>query len=82
MSLAQLNASSRDEFLTLLSGTYEHSPWVVEQAWLARPFRSIAHLKRALVEAVRAGGYERQLALIRAHPELAGKAMVANTLTV
>ncbi len=81
MSLAQLNASSRDEFLTLLSGTYEHSPWVVEQAWLARPFRSIAHLKRALVEAVRAGGHERQLALIRAHPELAGKAMVANTLT-
>jgi hypothetical protein len=46
-----------------------------------RPFRSLAHLKQVMAQIVRDAGRERQLALIRAHPELAGKAMVSNTLT-
>ena len=81
LTLAQLNAASRAEFAALLDGTYEHSPWIAEAAWDARPFASLAALKLALVRATRAGGREAQLGLIRAHPELAGKAMVANTLT-
>jgi N-carbamoyl-L-amino-acid hydrolase len=81
LTLAQLNASSQAEFTTALDGVYEHSPWIAEQAWSKRPFASLAHLKHALVSVVRDAGPDAQVALIRAHPELAGKAMVAKTLT-
>jgi N-carbamoyl-L-amino-acid hydrolase len=81
LTLQQLNAASQAEFTALLDGTYEHSPWVAEAAWAKRPFATLAQLKRALVEAVRDAGQEPQLRLMRAHPELAGKAMVSKTLT-
>jgi len=81
LTLEWLNAASAAQALDALGGTYEHSPWIVEVALPKRPFATMAALKRALVEVVRDAGRERQLALIRAHPELAGKAMVANTLT-
>jgi N-carbamoyl-L-amino-acid hydrolase len=81
LTLEQLNAATPAEFVALLDGTYEHSPWVAEGVWRARPFASLAALKHALAESVRAAGREQQLRLIRAHPELAGKAMVSNTLT-
>ena len=81
LTLQQLNAATPAEFELALEGIYEHSPWVAAGAAHKRPFRSIAHLKRALVESVRASGREAQLRLIRAHPELAGKAMVAGSLT-
>ena len=79
--LDQLNAASPAEFVALLDGTYEHSPWIAERAAAARPFRSLEHLKQALAEVVRRAPREEQLALIRAHPELAGKAMVSKSLT-
>ncbi|MFZ3141357.1 2-oxo-4-hydroxy-4-carboxy-5-ureidoimidazoline decarboxylase [Polaromonas sp.] len=81
ITLAQLNAASQAEFTQLLDGTYEHSPWIAAQAWERRPFTSLAQLKLALVDAVRQAPPEAQLALIRAHPELAGKAMPGKTLT-
>ena len=82
ITLEQLNnGASADEFAALLAGTYEHSPWIVERAAARRPFASLAQLKLALVEVVCASGRDTQLALIRAHPELAGKAMVSQSLT-
>jgi N-carbamoyl-L-amino-acid hydrolase len=81
LTLDWLNAASAAQALDALAGTYEHSPWIVEAALAKRPFATLATLKRALAEVVRDAGRERQLALIRAHPELAGKAMVAKTLT-
>jgi beta-ureidopropionase / N-carbamoyl-L-amino-acid hydrolase len=81
ITLERLNHATRGEFAALLDGTYEHSPWVAEAAWAARPFASLAALKHALAGAVRAAGRDAQLALVRAHPELAGKAMVGRTLT-
>ncbi len=81
LTIEQLNAASAAEFTALLDGTYEHSPWIAERAALARPFASLAHLKRAMIEVVREAGVDAQLRLIRAHPELAGKAMVSKTLT-
>jgi N-carbamoyl-L-amino-acid hydrolase len=80
-TLAELNAADRSQFVTLLDGTYEHSPWIAERAWAMRPFNSLPQLKRVLVEVVRNAGRDPQLELIRAHPELAGKAMVSKTLT-
>ena len=81
LTLNQLNASTLTEFINLLDGTYEHSPWIAEQAFGQRPFASLAQLKQALAGVVRNASDQAQLALIRAHPELAGKAMVSNTLT-
>ena len=81
ITLNQLNAASQAEFVQLLEGTYEHSPWIAEQAWAERPFLNLDQLKLALVQVVRHAGRGPQLALVRAHPELAGKAMVSQTLT-
>ncbi len=81
LTLEQLNAASPEQCMALLDGIYEHSPWVAQAAAAQRPFKSLAHLKYAMSKAVRAAGSDAQLGLIRAHPELAGKAMVAGTLT-
>ena len=81
LTLEQLNAASPTEALALLDGLYEHSPWIAEEALAQRPFRSLAHLKHALAQVVRTAELDAQLGLIRAHPELAGKAMVAKSLT-
>ena len=82
LTLDQINAATPDAFVSLLDGTYEHSPWIAQRAAAARPFASLVQLKLALAQAVSAAGREAQLALIRAHPELAGKAMVSQSLTV
>lgn len=79
--LSTLNAAAPDEFVRLLEGTYEHSPWIARRAAAHRPFASLAALKAALARVVREASREEQLSLVRAHPELAGKAMVARTLT-
>jgi len=81
-SLEQVNAASPAELSRLLDGVYEHSPWIVEASAPRRPFATLAQLKRALVEVVRDAGRDAQLELLRAHPELAGKAMVERQLTV
>jgi N-carbamoyl-L-amino-acid hydrolase len=81
LTLAQLNAASADDFVALLQGTYEHSPWIARRAAPGRPFTSLVQLKLALAQVVREADRDAQLALIRAHPELAGKAMVSQTLT-
>jgi N-carbamoyl-L-amino-acid hydrolase len=81
LTLETLNAADQAEFTQLLQGTYEHSPWIAERAWAARPFATLTALKQALVQAVRQSSRDDQLRLIRAHPELAGKAMVARALT-
>ncbi|SOD25932.1 N-carbamoyl-L-amino-acid hydrolase [Variovorax sp. YR752] len=81
LTIAQLNAAVPAAAVALLDGIYEHSPWIAQRALAARPFRSLAHLKHALVQALAASSADEQIGLIRAHPELAGKAMVSKTLT-
>ena len=81
LTLEQLNTAPPTEATALLDGLYEHSPWIAEQALAQRPFRSLAQLKHAMVRVLAEAPDEAKLALIRAHPELAGKAMVAKSLT-
>ncbi len=81
LTIEQVNAADAAEAARLLDGLYEHSPWIAQHALAARPFRSLSHLKQAMADIVRQAPADQQLALIRAHPELAGKAMVAKTLT-
>jgi len=81
LTIDHLNAASADEAVALLDGVYEHSPWIAKRALAERPFRSLPHLKHALVKVVTSASTDEQLGLIRAHPELAGKAMVSRNLT-
>jgi beta-ureidopropionase / N-carbamoyl-L-amino-acid hydrolase len=81
LTLEQLNGASPEEAAHFLDGVYEHSPWIAQAALSQRPFRSLAHLKHAMASVVAQAGEDAQLALIRAHPELAGKAMVSKSLT-
>ncbi|GAA6140240.1 hypothetical protein NBRC116584_00580 [Hydrogenophaga sp. 5NK40-0174] len=81
MTLEALNKASHDTALRWLGDIYEHSPWVAEQALKHRPFATLAALKYCMAKAVEDAGTEAQETLLKAHPELAGKAMVARTLT-
>jgi N-carbamoyl-L-amino-acid hydrolase len=81
LTLDQLNQASLDDATLMLAGLYEHSPWIARAALAGRPFGSLAQLKHAMVQVLASAGVESQLALIRAHPELAGKAMVSKSLT-
>lgn len=64
-----------------IKGVFEHSPWVAERAWKEAPFRSVDELHAAMLKAVSAARPEEKLALVRAHPELAGVEAKEGTLT-
>lgn len=78
---AELNALPAAEFTALLGGVYEHSPWIAEKAAGRRPFAAFTDLKTALQDVVDSAPEEAQLALIRAHPDLAGKLARLGQLT-
>ena len=81
ITLDHINNAPASQALAALEGLYEHSLWVAEAALAHRPFKSLAHFKYALTRAVAQAGTAAQLGLIRAHPELAGKAMISQSLT-
>ncbi|MDB5850633.1 MAG: decarboxylase [Rhodoferax sp.] len=81
ITLQQLNAAPHAEAASLLGGLYEHTPWISDKALAARPFASLAQLKHAMVRTLAAADHAAQVALVCAHPELAGKAMEAGSLT-
>lgn len=74
-----LNHATESQALDWLHGIYEHSPWVAQAALQHRPFRSLAHLKWALADSVTQATHAQQLALVKAHPELAAKPAVGLT---
>ena len=80
-SLATLNGLGRDEFRRTLGGIFEHSPWVPERAFDRRPFASVGDLHTAMTQVVQQASREEQLALIRAHPDLAGRAARAGAMS-
>ena len=80
-NLAFLKQCSVAEFVDALRGIYEHSPWIPQRAADKRPYATLAALKLALQTVVRDASHDEQLGLIRAHPELAGKAAIAGELT-
>lgn len=80
-TISELNQSSREVFVRIVGPVFEHSAWIAEATWPKRPFASVENLHAALCETVRAAGEEKQLALIRAHPDLVGKLALAGQLT-
>jgi 2-oxo-4-hydroxy-4-carboxy-5-ureidoimidazoline decarboxylase len=81
MTLAEVNAIDRDAFVAALGAIFEHSPWVAERVFGERPFASVGALHAAMLAVVdRAIDGEKQR-LLRAHPELSGKAAIRGELT-
>jgi len=81
VTVDQLNRMDLRPFVANLGTVYEHSPWIAEAVWAERPFDSVDSLAAAMARVVAESGADRQLALIREHPELAGRAMARAELT-
>jgi OHCU decarboxylase len=81
VELAAVNALGESEFVERFGGVFEHSPWVAQRAWKRRPFASSDALHESMMQALGQAGKDEQLALVRAHPELAGAEAKAGTLT-
>jgi 2-oxo-4-hydroxy-4-carboxy-5-ureidoimidazoline decarboxylase len=80
-SLDSLNTASEADFTAALGDIFEHSPWVAQQAAAKRPFATIKDLHHAMMTALRAAPAETRLALVKAHPDLAGKAARSGAMT-
>jgi OHCU decarboxylase len=80
--LQQLNSMPIPEFVAALAGVFERSPWVPVRVVARRPFASGSELLRALCAAVAEATPDEQMTLIRAHPELAGRAAIRGELTL
>ena len=81
ISLIQANNLPRDQFTRVFGPVFEHSPWIAEATWEERPFESLDALHSALCRTVREASEMKQLELIRAHPDLVGRAALAGALT-
>lgn len=81
MTLQEINVLDRESFVSALGSLFEGPPWIVRQAWHARPFESLAALHQVLCAVMYHAPSEQQVALIQAHPDLVGRAALAGTLT-
>ena len=81
ITLHTVNGMDRVEFARVLGTVFENSPWVAERAWGSRPFAGVAALHATMAAVVSRAPRAEQIALLRAHPDLAGKAARAGTMT-
>jgi 2-oxo-4-hydroxy-4-carboxy-5-ureidoimidazoline decarboxylase len=81
MTFAHLNSASREEFVQALGFAFEHSPWIAQAAWERRPFASIEALHGAMLDVLAQAPDEARVALIVAHPDLAGRVAREGRLT-
>jgi OHCU decarboxylase len=75
---------SREAFVAAFGGIFEHSPWVAEGAWdagLNGKADQAADLHARMCAVLRAANHDRQLGVLNAHPDLAGRLAVAGQLT-
>ncbi len=78
LNLRELNALSREDFTHLLGPVFEHSPWIAAQTWPLRPFENRDYLHAALCKTVADADEKAKLDLIRAHPDLVGRAVLTD----
>lgn len=81
LTAEQASRMEREEFVRQVGTVFEDSPWVAERAWERGPFSDFAELRDALVEEMHRATREEQVKLIKAHPDLAGKAAIKGELT-
>lgn len=82
IELEALNRMNAEDFTHTLAEIFEHSPWIPARAYGYQPFESIEGLHAALVAEVKKASNEKQLDLLCAHPELAGKEAKKGELTL
>ena len=73
MTISEVNAMGKDEFLKKFGGAYEQSGWAAEGVEALRPFKDFEHLTELMRAVVDGAGGERKMELVMAHPDLAGK---------
>ena len=78
MTLGELNALSKRQFVETLGWIFEDSPWVAERAWRSRPFASVEELHRAMTTAMDHAAPDERLALLGAHPDLGTRARMSD----
>lgn len=81
MTIAELNALDRGAFVAAVGSAFEHSPWIADSAYDRRPFADAGALHAAMMAVLSAAPEERQVALIEAHPDLAGRVAREGRLT-
>ena len=81
ITLQEINNLDQDSFVTALGSLFEGPPWIVREAWHARPFESLTQLQQALCAVMYNAPLEQQVALLQAHPDLVGRAALAGTLS-
>ena len=75
-SINEVNHFTHDEFIKIVGPVFEHSPWIAERGWAARPFDSRKHLHSSLIHIVEHATHKEQMSLIRAHPDLVGRVVL------
>ena len=81
LSIGELNRMAASEFTETFGDVAEHSPWVAERAAGTRPFADREGVVDAFAAALRCASREEQMTVLRAHPDLAGRAAIAGALT-
>ena len=81
LSIDDINNSDEKAFVEKLGGIFEHSPWVAELVYPSRPFADTEQLHRTMVAAMRRAPRPQRMALLCAHPELAGREAESGSLT-
>jgi urate oxidase/2-oxo-4-hydroxy-4-carboxy-5-ureidoimidazoline decarboxylase len=81
LTMPEINALDRQTFVAWFGSLFEDSPWIAVEAWDARPWSTPEALHATMLEVVARASQDRQLALIRAHPDLVGRAALAGTLS-
>jgi 2-oxo-4-hydroxy-4-carboxy-5-ureidoimidazoline decarboxylase len=81
VTIAELNAAGKSSFVDSVGFAFESSPWIAEAAWERRPFASLEALLACMNAVVRESSEERRVALIAAHPDLAGRVAREGRLT-
>ena len=82
ITLADINQMTDEAFIAQFGDIAEHSPWVAEDATLDRPYATIPDMRSAFIDAVSDASRDAQLALLRAHPDLATKAKLTTDSTI
>ncbi len=80
-TLPEVNSLDQENFVLTLGDLFEGPPWIVQQAWENRPFKTLEELHQALCQVMFQAPLENQINLIQAHPDLVGRAALAGRLT-
>jgi OHCU decarboxylase len=80
-NLAQINSLSREDFVCIVGPVFEDSSWIADTTWPKHPFKSVESLHKALCKTVQSSTEDKQINLIRAHPDLVGRVALSGSLT-